>query len=445
MENDNNNRVISFSPPDISEAEIQEVVEALQSGWITTGPRTKLLERRLAAYIDTGKTDIDVDDEYSNRVACLNSATAAEELNLRILGIGSGDEVIVPAYTYTATASAAIHCGATVKFVDIQKGGDSITHMPEMDYEQLEKVITEKTKAIIPVDLGGIVCDYERIFEIVERKRNLFIPKNDHSSSLSNLSSRIQKTLGRVAVVADCAHSLGASRIVNGKRKYCGAIADFSSFSFHAVKNFTTAEGGAATWRHLSDIDDAEIYKMYQLLSLHGQSKDALAKTRVGAWEYDIIGPWYKCNMTDIMASIGLRQLDRYKGLLERRKEIVKRYDDESDSLGIDHLIHHTENMDSSNHLYLVRIPEISTEQRNEMIHRMAEQGVATNVHYKPLPMMTAYKALGWDITDFPNTFDYYQNLITLPLHTLLSDDDVAYVCEMLGKCVKEILNEKEC
>ena len=298
-------REIPFSPPDISEAEIREVVEALRSGWITTGPRTKQLERRLAAYIATGKTDMEAGDEYSNRVVCLNSATAAEELNLRILGIEPGDEVIVPAYTYTATASAAIHCGATVKFVDIQKDGDPITHMPEMDYAQMEDAITEKTKAIIPVDLGGIVCDYEKIFEIVKRKRHLFSPLDDHSSPLMDLSSRIQKAIGRIAVVADCAHGLGASRIVNGERKYCGAIGDFTSFSFHAVKNFTTAEGGAATWLPLEGIEDSVIYHMYQLLSLHGQSKDALAKTKLGAWEYDIIGPWFKCNMTDIMAAIG--------------------------------------------------------------------------------------------------------------------------------------------
>lgn len=428
-------RNIPFSPPDISGLEIEEVAEALRSGWITTGPRTKLLERRLAAYIATGRTDIEAGGEYSNRAVCLNSATAAEELNLRILGIGAGDEVIVPAYTYTATASAAIHCGATVKFVDIQKGGDSTTHMPEMDYEQLEKAITERTKAIIPVDLGGIVCDYDRLFEIVERKKHLFTPLEDHSGPLSDLSSRIQKAIGRVAIVADCAHSLGASRIVNGERRSCGAIADFSSFSFHAVKNFTTAEGGASTWRPIAGVDDAEIYHMYQLLSLHGQSKDALAKTKLSAWEYDIIGPWYKCNMTDIMAAIGLRQLDRYKGLLERRREIADRYDAACDALEISHLVHHTAYMDSSNHLYLTRIPGIDTEQRNEIIQRMAERGVATNVHYKPLPMMTAYKTLGWDIKDFPNAFECYRNLITLPLHTLMSDGDVEYVCEILKYC----------
>ncbi len=435
-------RSIPFSPPDISEAEIGEVAEALKSGWITTGPRTKLLERRLAAYIETGKTDVDTESDvarWSNRVVCLNSATAAEELNLRILGVCAGDEVIVPAYTYSASASAVIHCGATVKFVDIQKDGDPVTHMPEMDYDALEAAITPKTKAIIAVDLGGIVCDYDRIFNIVERKRSLFTPLNDHSDPVTSLGSRIQKTLGRVAVVADCAHTLGGSRIFKGEKTYCGAIADFTSFSFHAVKNFTTAEGGASSWRPLPGIDNAEIYKLYQLLSLHGQNKDALAKTKVGAWEYDIIGPWYKCNMTDIMAAIGLRQLDRYSGMLARRVEMMKKYDAICDELGISHLMHHTENMDSSNHLYLIRIPGIDPEQRNEIISKMAERGVATNVHYKPLPMMTAYKAYGWDIKDFPNTYDYYHNLITLPFHTRLSDEDVDYVCEKLREVVQEI------
>ena len=434
---------IPFSPPDIGQSEIEEVVEALSSGWITTGPRTKLLERRLAAYIETGRTDIDCSskdavDRYSNRVVCLNSATASEELNLRVFGIRPGDEVIVPAYTYTASASAAIHCGATVKFVDIQKDGDPVTHMPEMDYEALEQAITPKTKAIITVDLGGIVADYDRIFEIVERKRTLFQPMEGDGTPLNDLSSRIQKAIGRIAVVADCAHSLGASRVFGGKKKYCGRIADFTSYSFHAVKNFTTAEGGASTWLPLPGIDNAEIYKMYQLLSLHGQNKDALAKTKVGAWEYDIIGPWYKCNMTDIMAAIGLRQLDRYLGLLDRRVEIIKKYDETCDALNIGHLVHHTEAMDSSNHLYLIRVPGITIEQRNEIIEKMAQSGVSTNVHYKPLPMMTAYKNLGWNIGDFPNTYDYYHNLITLPLHTLLSDEDVARVCETLREVVSQ-------
>ena len=453
----NNRRTIPFSPPDISELEIAEVADALRSGWITTGPRTKLLERRLAAYIETGDNAIDCTSEenierYSQKMVCLNSATAAEELNLRILGIRPGDEVIVPAYTYTATASAAIHCGASVKFVDIQKEGDPLTHMPEMDYEALERAVTPKTKAIVSVDLGGIVCDYDKIFEIIERKKSLFSPLNDYSDSLSGLESRIQKALGRVAVVADCAHSLGASRVVShtGKglgirnKRYCGAIADFTSFSFHAVKNFTTAEGGASTWClpqtvYDSGVTDGEIYKMYQLLSLHGQNKDALAKTKLGAWEYDIIGSWYKCNMTDIMAAIGLRQLDRYNGLLERRVEIIKRYDETCDELGISHLSHHIDGMDSSNHLYIIRIPGIDVEQRNEIIEKMAERGVATNVHYKPLPMMSAYKEISGGIDQYPNAYDYYHNLITLPLHTLLSDEDVDYVCESLRKAVKSV------
>lgn len=450
-------KVIPFSPPDISESEVGEVVEALRSGWITTGPRTKLLERRLAAYIETGRVDVDTESEterWKDRVVCLNSATAAEELNLRILGIHEGDEVIVPAYTYTASASAAIHCGATVKFVDIQKDGDKLTHAPEMDYDALENAITEKTKAIILVDLAGIVADYDRVFKIVEKKKDLFRPMESDGTLLGNLSSKIQKGIGTVAVVSDCAHGLGASRVVTrageGKlttpeKRYCGRIAHFTSFSFHAVKNFTTAEGGASAWRlpiavYESGVTDAEIYKFFQLLSLHGQNKDALAKTKVGAWEYDIIGPWYKCNMTDIMAAIGLRQLDRYPGLLDRRVEMMKKYDAVCDELGLEHLIHHTNGIDSSNHLYLVRIPGADEANRNKVIEEMAKAGVSTNVHYKPLPMMTAYKALGWDVKDFPNTFDYYKNLFTLPLHTLLSDDDVETVCNAL----RTVMNMKQ-
>lgn len=400
-------RNIQFSPPDISEAEIEEVCEALRSGWITTGPRTKELEKRLAAFCHTDK------------LVCLNSATAAEELNLRVLGIGAGDEVIVPAYTYTATAAAVIHVGAKLVFIDSQK--DST----EMDYNAMEAAINERTKAVIAVDLGGIIADYDRIYEAVERKKNLFTPKTD-----------IQKALGRVAVLADAAHSLGASR----DGKMAGEIADFTSFSFHAVKNFTTAEGGAATWRHIDGVDDEALYKQYQLLSLHGQSKDALAKTKLGAWEYDIVAPYYKCNMTDIMAAIGLRQLDRYAGLLERRKQIIARYDEMCDELGVMHLNHYGENHSGSGHLYLTRVPGIGDEQRREIIIKMAEQGIATNVHYKPLPMMTAYKAYGWDIKDFPNAYAYYENLITLPLHTLLSDDDVEYVVENFKNIVKEYL-----
>lgn len=440
------NRMIPFSPPDISELEIEEVANALRSGWITTGPRTKMLECRLAAYIETGKTDVDCTTKeaiakYSQKVVCLNSATAAEELNLRILGVGAGDEVIVPSYTYTASASAALHCGATVKFVDIQKDGDSTTHMPEMDYEKLEEAITEKTKAIIVVDLGGIVADYERIFEIVEKKRSICTPMVSDGNPLNDLSARIQKSIGRVAVVADDAHSLGASRIYKGKKTYCGAIADFTSFSFHAVKNFTTAEGGASAWLPIDGVEDKEIYKFFQLLSLHGQNKDALAKTKVGAWEYDIIGSWYKCNMTDVVAAIGLRQLDRYEGMLERRKQIIKKYDEACDKLGIKHMVHHTDYMDSSNHLYLTRISGIGEAERNAIIERMAEHGVATNVHYKPLPMMTAYKESSGGIENYPNSYDYYKNLITLPLHTCLTDEDVEYVVaaykEVLGEYIK--------
>ncbi len=441
---------LGFSPPDIGSEEIDEVISALRSGWITTGPRVKRLERRLAGFIATGKNDVDTEsdegkNEWSNRVVCLNSATASEELNLRVLGIKPGDEVIIPAYTYTATASAAIHCGAIVKFIDIQKDGNSLTHMPEMDYEALESAITPKTKAVITVDLGGVACDYDKVFEIVEKKRDMFIPLESDGSRLGDLSSRIQKSIGRVAVVADCAHSLGASRVnSNGIREYCGAIADFSSFSFHAVKNFTTAEGGASSWRPIDGVPNEEIYKMYQLLSLHGQSKDALAKTKAGGWEYDIVGPWYKCNMTDIMGAIGLRQLDRYPGLLERRKEILSKYDAVCDELGISHLNHHLDGMDSSNHLYLIRIPGADEEMRNEIIKKMAEYGVATNVHYKPLPMMSAYKDLGFDIKDYPNAYDYYHNLISLPLHTLLTDENVEYVCNILRKAVEEVRAEKE-
>lgn len=398
---------IPFSPPDISELEINEVAEALRSGWITTGPRTKELEKRLAEYCHT------------NRVVCLNSATAAEELNFRVLGIGEGDEVIVPAYTYSASASSAIHVGATVRFVDSQP--DST----EPDYEKLEALINEKTKAVVLVDLGGIICDYDKIFEIVDKKKDLFRPKTD-----------IQKAMGRVAVFADCAHALGASR----DGKMAGEIADFTDFSFHAVKNFTTAEGGASTWKHIDGIDDDELYKMYQLYSLHGQSKDALAKTQLGAWEYDIVGPWYKCNMTDVMAAIGLRQLERYPSLLERRKEIISKYDKVCDEIGVFHLKHYGENFTSSGHLYITRVPGITPEQRSEIIIKMAERGIACNVHYKPLPMMTAYKKLGANIKDYPNAFAFFANEITLPLHTLLSDEDVEYVISNYAEIVKEYI-----
>lgn len=406
-------RVIPFSPPDISELEINEVAEAMRSGWITTGPRTKELEKRLAEYCHTSK------------VVCLNSATAAEELNFRICGIGEGDEVIVPAYTYTASASAAIHCGAKVVFVDSQK--DCV----EMDYDKVSEAITPRTKAIVAVDLGGIVCDYDKLFSVVEQKRALFSPKEGDS-----LGARIQRAIGRVLIFSDAAHALGASR--NGKM--AGEIADFTDFSFHAVKNFTTAEGGASTWRDIEGIDNDELYHQYQLLSLHGQSKDALAKSQIGAWEYDIIGPWYKCNMTDIMAAIGLKQLDRYPGLLSRRGEIIRRYDAMCDKMGVKHLVHNGENFQSSNHLYLTRIPGVGDAERREIIVKLAERGVNCNVHYKPLPMMTAYRELGWDIKDFPNAFEYYENLITLPLHTKLSDEDVEYVIENFREVVEEYL-----
>ena len=399
-------RNIPFSPPDISEAEINEVIETLKSGWITTGPRVKQFEQNLKEFTN------------ADGVVCLSSATASEELNLRILGIGPGDEVLVPAYTYTATASAAIHVGATVKFIDSQK--DSV----EMDYDAMEAAITEKTKAIIPVDLAGIICDYDRIFHAVENKKQLFQP-----------SSPVQEALGRVAVVADCAHALGATR--NGN--LAGEIADFSSFSFHAVKNLTTAEGGASAWKHIDGIDDEDLYKQYQLYSLHGQSKDALAKTQLGAWEYDIVGPWYKCNMTDIQAAIGLKQLERYPELLKRRQEIVHQYDEELDRVGILHLKHSGEDFQSSGHLYLSRVPSASEEQRNAIITKLAKRGIATNVHYKPLPMMTAYKTFGFKIQDFRNAFAQYQNEITLPLHTKLTDDDVHYIKETLIETIKRL------
>ena len=399
-------RNIPFSPPDISEAEINEVIETMKSGWITTGPRVKQFEQNLKEFTN------------ADGVVCLSSATASEELNLLILGIGPGDEVLVPAYTYTATASAAIHVGATVKFIDSQK--DSV----EMDYDAMESAITEKTKAVIPVDLAGIICDYDRIFQAEEKKKYLFHP-----------NSPVQEALGRVAVVADCAHALGAIR----KGKSAGEIADFSSFSFHAVKNLTTAEGGASAWRHIDGIDDQELYKRYQLYSLHGQSKDALAKTKLGAWEYDIVGPWYKCNMTDLQAAIGLKQLLRYPELLKRRQEIIAQYDEKLDQLGILHLQHCGEDYQSSGHLYLSRVPGASEEQRNAIITDLAEQGIATNVHYKPLPMMTAYKAFGFDVQDFPNAYELYKNEITLPLHTKLTDEDVDNIKEYFIETIKRL------
>lgn len=398
---------ISFSPPDMSDMEIQEVADTIKSGWITTGPKTKELERQIAKYVGV------------NRCVCLNSQTACGEMALRVLGIGAGDEVIVPAYTYSASASIVDHVGAKIVFVDVQEG------CLEMDYDKMEAAITEKTKAIIPVDLGGVPCDYDKIFAIVEKKKALFQPKNE-----------IQKAIGRIAVCADTAHAFGAS----WHGKMCGSIADFSSFSFHAVKNFTTAEGGALTWKSIPGIDDEEIYHKLQLLSLHGQSKDALAKTKLGAWEYDIVGPWFKCNMTDIMAGIGLAQMKRYPGMLARRKEIIARYDAAFKPLGIDVLDHYNDNHQSSGHLYITRIPGAGLEERQEIIVKMAEAGIATNVHYKPLPMMTAYKNLGFDIKDYPNAYKRFVNEITLPLHTCLTDEEVEYIIENYCKIVKEYI-----
>ncbi len=402
-----NKKTIQFSPPDISELEISEVVETLRSGWITTGPRTKQLEKNLAEMLNTEKC------------VCLNSQTACQEMALRVMGIGKGDEVITCAYTYTASASVIDHVGATIILVDTQK--DSF----EMDYDALEALVTEKTKAIIPVDLAGVPCDYDRIFEIVERKKSLFRPANE-----------IQQALGRIAVMADTAHSLGAS----WKGKKIGSVADFSSFSFHAVKNLTTAEGGALTWRAIPGISSEEIYKKLQLLSLHGQSKDALAKTKMGAWEYDIVGTYYKCNMTDIAAAIGLKQLERYPDMLSRRKEIIEKYDSAFIPLGVETLQHYTVSAESSGHLYLTRIPGISAEQRSEIINKMAERGIACNVHYKPLPMHTAYKNLGFDIADYPNAYAHFVNEITLPLHTCLTDEDVDYIIEQYADIIKEYI-----
>lgn len=402
-----NIRNISFSPPDISELEIAEVVEALRSGWITTGPRTKKLENLIAEWIGTEKC------------VCLNSQTACAETALRIMGIGKGDEVITSAYTYTATASVIDHVGAKIVLIDTQKNS------LQMDYDALEAAINEKTKAIIPVDLGGVPCDYDRIFDIAQRKKGLFKPAND-----------IQAKLGRVAVMADTAHAFGAE--YHGKM--IGSVADFSSFSFHAVKNFTTAEGGALTWRTVDGISNDDIYKRIQLLSLHGQSKDALAKTQLGAWEYDIVGTYYKCNMTDVTAAIGLKQFERYPEMLRRRKEIIERYDAAFMPLGVETLKHYTDEYESSGHLYITRIPGIDAERRNEIIVKMAEKGVACNVHYKPLPMHTAYKNLGFDIKNYPNAYAHYENEITLPLHTKLTDEDVEYIINTYCAVLKEYI-----
>lgn len=396
-------RNISFSPPDISEAEIAEVVKTLKSGWITTGPKTKELERRIAEYVGT------------NKAVCLNSATAAMELTLRILGIGPGDEVITSAYTYTASASVIEHVGAKIVLVDTAQ--DSF----EMDYNKLAEAITENTKVVIPVDIAGKMCDYNRIFEVVERKKSLFKAENE-----------IQSLFNRIIVMTDAAHAFGAKR----KGLNCGQVADFTCFSFHAVKNLTTAEGGAVTWRSIPGLDDEWLYKQYMLYSLHGQSKDALAKTQKGAWEYDIVYPAYKCNMTDITASIGLVQLDRYEKMLKRREEIIQMYDNALLPLSIQSLQHYGNDFTSSGHLYLIRIPGIEEADRNKLIVKMAEMGVTCNVHYKPLPMFTAYKSLGFDIRNYPNAFEVYKNEITLPLHTLLSDEDVEYVINCLTQAM---------
>ena len=386
---------IPFSPPDITDEEIKEVTEVLKSGWITTGPKTKELERKIAEFCHT------------DRAVALNSATACMEMALRLFEIGPGDEVIVPAYTYTASASVVAHVGATIKLVDV--GADSY----HIDYDKLEELITDKTKAIIPVDIAGVMVDYDRIRDVVMDKKGLFKPQG-----------KLQEALGHILILADSAHGFGASR----KGKMSGEDADFTSFSFHAVKNFTTAEGGALVWRHIPGVDDEEIYHQLMLLTLHGQSKDALAKTKLGAWEYDIVGPYFKCNMTYIMAGIRLAQFRRYEGLLARRKEIIEKYTKGISGDNIQILAHYGSDFKSSGHLFLVRVLNMNEEDRNNLITRMAERGIATNVHYKPLPMHTAYKNLGFDIKDFPNSYNMYHNEITLPLHTLLTDEQVDYV-----------------
>ncbi|MBQ6999064.1 MAG: DegT/DnrJ/EryC1/StrS family aminotransferase [Clostridia bacterium] len=399
---------IPFSPPDISELEIEQVCEALRSGWITTGPRVKELERLIAEYVGTNKS------------VCLNSQTACAEMALRVMGISEGDEVIVPAYTYTATASVVAHIGAKIVMIDCQE------NCLEMDYDAVEAAVNEKTKAIIAVDIAGIPCDYDRLFEIADKKKNVFSPSSD-----------IQKALGRVAVIADTAHAFGAKR----DDKMAGDMADFSATSFHAVKNMTTAEGGALTWRAIDGISDDDIYRQLQLLSLHGQSKDALAKTQLGAWEYDIVAPYYKCNMTDILAAVGLAQFERYPDMLKRRREIIEKYDSALNPVGVKSLKHYTDKYTSSGHLYITNIPDITPEQRNEIIIKMAEQGIACNVHYKPLPMHTAYKNMGFDIKNYPNAYNHFVNEITLPLHTGLTDEQIDYIADeyikILGDYIK--------
>ena len=397
---------IPFSPPDITEEEIKEVTDALRSGWITTGPKTKELERKVAEYT------------HSSKAAALNSATACMEMALRIFGVGPGDEVIVPAYTYTASASVVCHVGAALKLIDVEKG----TY--HLDYDRIEELITDKTKAIIPVDIAGVMVDYDRIRQIIMRKKSIFKPAN-----------KMQEALGHILILADSAHGFGASR--DGVMS--GQAADFTSFSFHAVKNFTTAEGGALVWRDIDGIDNEEIYHQLMLLTLHGQSKDALAKTKLGAWEYDIIGTWYKCNMTDVVAAIGLVQMQRYNGMLERRRKMIERYDEALKPLNVAVLNHYNEEHTSSGHLYLVRLLGKTREETNKVIEKMAERGIATNVHYKPLPMMTAYKKLGFDIKDFPNAYNMFVNEVTLPLNTKMTDEDLEYVIENFVEIVNSI------
>ena len=405
---------IKFSPPDISNLEIEEVIDTLKSGWITTGPKTKLFENMISSYVGASKT------------VCLNSQTACAELALSVLGVKAGDEVITCAYTYSASASIIAHLGGKIVFVDCDKNA------PHIDYQKLENAITEKTKAIIPIDLAGIPCDYDRIFEIVESKKHLFKP-----------TSFLQEKLGRIAVMADTAHSLGATY----KGKKIGSVADFSSFSFHAVKNLTTAEGGAVCWRNIDGVDNDDLYKQFQLLSLHGQNKNALDKSNPTNWEYDIVAPNYKCNMTDLAASLGIAQLKRYDSMLARRKEIIKKFDKAFKSTNIEVLEHYTDSYESSGHLYITRVKGVNLIQRNEIIKKMADEGIACNVHYKPLPMMTGYKNLGFDIKNYPNSYNFFENEITLPLHTLLSDEDVDYIIENYKKIVKEYLwkNGKTC
>ena len=400
---------IPFSPPDISDGEINEVIDTLKSGWITTGPKTKELERRLSEFTNTPKT------------VCLNSATAALELTLRVLGIGEGDEVIVPAMTYTASCSVVYHVGAKAVIVDIAEDSH------EMDYDALANAITENTKAVIPVDLAGIPCDYDKIFEVVENKKHLF-----------KANSEYQEKLGRVAVVADGAHALGSTY----KGKEIGSMADFTTFSFHAVKNFTTAEGGSVTWKQNENFDNEELYREYQIYSLHGQTKDALAKTKAGSWEYDIVIPGYKCNLTDIAASIGLVQLDRYPKLLERREDIISQYNKGFEGTRITALSHSSEDYKSCGHLYITHVEGATFEQRGEIITKMAERGISCNVHYKPLPLLTAYKNLGFNIENYPNAYNYYVKEITLPLHTRLSDEDIAVIIENFKEIVEEVVGE---